>query len=477
MGGSQYKTTDGTNFTKLTLTGTANWLYPGGSPRFTGGSFVALGTSLTTFRGGYMISADGQSWTAVGMVPDAPKAETGFIVRAQNPFDIAYGAGKYVIVGQDVQQAAFSIVTNPYVMTLTASSTPPQATTLAATNVAAGATVQWQRNGNTVTGATSSSLSLAEVLPADSGVYTAAITAGGTTSTQSFIVGASTTSKVIGTGTELSANVPHPNGNTFDQILPNGAAVTITADANQATRTSFIDLNNDIVQVEFSGAGSLSIVFDGASGPAAPTNYNQPTVSYMKGHAGIVVTGANETTNLLIFCVGRATAFDITGGYNILFAPSATNVPANNGSPLFTGRASTVYDGVADIAFIAISSTNGKFGGIRSSNTSYFATKGITGIYAPGVQFTGPIYVGDIDSRDNAATPMFVIGSCTDTRITGGDLLQASGQAVRVSGLGQLRFTAGVDANGNALSAKANRGVLRDKDSNADVTLQTVVNP
>ena len=105
------------------------------------------------------------------------------------------------------------------------------------------------------------------------------------------------------------------------------------------------------------------------------------------------------------------------------------------------------------------------------------ATKGITGIYAPGVQFTGPIYVGDIDSRDNAATPMFVIGSCTDTRITGGDLLQASGQAVRVSGLGQLRFTAGVDANGNALSAKANRGVLRDKDSNADVTLQTVVNP
>jgi hypothetical protein len=43
------------------------------------------------------------------------------------------------------------------------------------------------------------------------------------------------------------------------------------------------------------------------------------------------------------------------------------------------------YDGVADIAFIAIQSANGKFGGIRTGNTTYYASQGFTGVYAPGV--------------------------------------------------------------------------------------------
>ncbi len=89
-------------------------------------------------------------------------------------------------------------------------------------------------------------------------------------------------------------------------------------------------------------------------------NYNQPAVSYMKGHAGIVITGANETTNVSVFTVGRATAFDPTGAFNILLPVSAADNPANNGSSLFAGHAATVYDGVANIAFIRYGSDTPK---------------------------------------------------------------------------------------------------------------------
>lgn len=486
-GGSHYKSTDGVTFTKLTLTGTTNWFPPGGSPRYTSAGFVALGTNLANFKGGYMVSSDCVAWTAVGMVPDAPKADAGFIVRSYGFRDIAYGNGKYVAVGQDNQQAAFAIQNTPVIIALEAGPAPapvtePQSQAVTAggsatLTTAATGTIQWQRNGANVSGANSGTLSLTNVQPANTGIYTAAITNGATTTLQHAIIGVSTTSKVIGTATEFSPNVPHPNGNVFDQILFSGSAAAFTADANlnQAIRASYIDLNNDIVQIEFAGAGTVSVVFDGSSGPAAPINYNQPTVTYLKGHAGIVITGANETTNLSIFTVGRATAFDPTGAYNILLAPNTTtNNPANNGSSLFTGKSATVYDGIADIAFVAISSTNGKFGGLRTAGASYFATKGLTGVYAPGVTFTGPLFVGDITASD-AALPVLQVGSVSDARITGGDLLQTNGQAVQVSGITQLKFTAGTNSHGVLLTAQNNRAVLMQGTTN--VTSQIVVNP
>jgi hypothetical protein len=239
-------------------------------------------------------------------------------------------------------------------------------------------------------------------------------------------------------------------------------------------------MNDDIVQVEFAGPGSVSIVLDGFSGPANPVKYNQdlgPHVGYMKGHAGIVVTGADETTNLSVFTVGRATAFDNTGTYNIQQGPSATNVPANNGSPLFAGNVSTVYDGMADIAFVAISSTNGKFGGLRTANTSYWATNGVTGVYAPGVEFTGPVFVGDINAMTDATPYLQIGGTSVDNKtwITGGDLTQDNGQAVKVTGITQLFFKNGSDSHGNLFAAKTNQAVLQE--NGVDVTSQTVVNP
>jgi hypothetical protein len=175
-----------------------------------------------------------------------------------------------------------------------------------------------------------------------------------------------------------------------------------------------------------------------------------------------------------VFTVGRATAFDRTSAYDILKDPSDTNDPAKNGSPLFVGHETTDYDGIADIAFIAVSSSNGKFGGIRTSNTNYSAVKGLTGVYAPGVVFAGPLYIGNITAADTA-TPVIQVGAATNALITGGDLLQLNAKPVQVSGLAKLTFSNGRKSTGTLIMAKTNQAVLEQ--DRVDVTSQIVVNP
>jgi hypothetical protein len=208
---------------------------------------------------------------------------------------------------------------------------------------------------------------------------------------------------------------------------------TITADPGKVTRLSYIDLSDDIVQVEFSGAGALTLTLDpgSVSGPAAAANYNQPNVRYMRGHATITIVGANETTNASFFTVGKVTAVN----------------PA-----LF--KDGVVYDGVADIAAVAIASSNGKFGGLRTGNTSYVAAKGIAGVYAPVVQFMGPVIVGDIVAAD-AAVPMLVLSRASDVRLAGGTLEQMGARSVQVSGFTYLDITAGTTSHGDVLPAKS----------------------
>ncbi|HWA84990.1 MAG TPA: immunoglobulin domain-containing protein [Opitutus sp.] len=341
-------------------------------------------------------------------------------------------------------------------------------------------TLKWQRNGLDVAGAASASLALNNVQPPNTGLYTLVATnASGTVTSSDAIVGVLTSAAEIGDGNVVATSIAHPNGKLYDQVVLTGPAAAIHTQGGRTTRTSFIDENNDIVQVEFAGAGTLSLVLDDPSGPANPVNYAQ-NFAYMKGHVGLVIAGADETSNVLIFTVGRATAFDPTGHYDILKAPDATtNNPATNGSPLFAGHDATHYDGFADLAFVAITSTNGKFGGLRASNAHFSAVNGITGVYAPGVAFAGPVYIGDIDAGSVSATvyatPAIIIGSTADARITGGDLRQTNGKAVQVHGLTQLKFTAGSDAAGTLFPAQNNQGVLEDNGVN--VTSQVVVNP
>jgi hypothetical protein len=328
---------------------------------------------------------------------------------------------------------------------------PGASVTLAA--AATGATsYRWQRNGADVAGGGAASLTIANIAPADTGIYAALVTsAGGSATSTPAIVGLSTIAKVVGAGSEVGTDIVHPNKNIFDQVLLEGAAAAVTADPGQVLRISYIDLNDDIVQVEFTGRGTLSLVLAGVTGAAAPpAKYNQ-SVAYMKGHAGIVLTGADENTHLSVFSVGRANAVN---------------------QALF--KDGTSYDGVADIAFIAISSPTGKFGSLRTANATYFASGGFTGLYAPGVEFAGPVFIGNVSASDNAQS-VLVIGSTAEVRITGGDLAQPNGRAVQVKGVSRLRFADGSTSGGDLLPAQSNKA--RFEDDGADVTAQIVVNP
>lgn len=356
---------------------------------------------------------------------------------------------------------------------LTASSGDTLAFT-AATSGDSSLPIQWLQNGSPLAGETSPNLTIDGAVPGDAGLYSLRFQGSPDGRAGNIaLVGMTTSDRVSGAGKVLATNVLHPNGNHFDQVLLTGAAELVTAAPTRVTRTSFIDDNGDIVQVEFSGPGTLSIVLAGASGPAMPEKYTQD-VSYMKGHAGIVIAGATEQTNVSVFCVGRATAFDLTGAYNILLAPGGTNDPAHNGSPLFAGQQYTYYDSLADIAFIAIASTNGKFGGIRTANARYSADSGFTGIYAPGVAFTGPIFIGELQAKTDA-TPIILVGAVSDARITGGNLLSHNNSPIQVSGLTHLKFTAGLDASGQTYPAAPNAAVLIE--DGQDVTSRIVVNP
>ncbi|HWA84881.1 MAG TPA: immunoglobulin domain-containing protein [Opitutus sp.] len=476
-----------------------------------GGDTVIKATSDDSLLAGYAVKrADGTltllvvnksptatastSFTISGFTPAAVATTYSYGIPQDNEVRDGTGSGDIVQSSVSNAGATFSESFAPYSATVIALAsgaagapqvtTQPQNQTVAAggsATLTAAATgtpnpaFQWRRNGVDVAGQTSPVLSLADAEPANAGLYAVNVaSAAGETASAGAILGVTTSKAVVGTGSVLGTDLPHPNGNHYDQVLLSGAAASISTQG-RTTRTSFIDDDGDIVQVEFAGPGTLSLLMDNASAAAPPAKYTQASVNYVSGHVGIVIAGATEATNLLVFTVGRATAFDSSNHYNILQPPSATNVPANNGAPIFANQSATIYDGVADIAFVAIASSDGKFGGVRTADARYSARSGLTGLYAPGVQFSGPIYLGDLSARGEA-TPVIQIGAALGaTAITGGNLAQANGRAVQVSGLTQLKFQDGSDSAGNLLPAQANRAKLEQ--DGVDVTSQIVVNP
>jgi hypothetical protein len=441
------------------------WVFPIAAPEITtqpASRAVAIGETVTLSVAARSERPLTYQWRRYGQdITDAqgpvlslsaaqPFDSGSYTVRVSNRSGSVVSQPATVLVGTAAAVAP-AIVTPP--LTQVASAGRPVTLAVAAAGLPGNPTLgyQWQRNGVPLGGAVGATVAIANLQPANTGIYRVTISGGSATVSAPAIVGIETSEKVIGAAVELGANIIHANGQIYDQVLLQGVAAAITADPGQVVRMSFVDLTGDIVQVEFSGHGTLALTLDGASGPGAATNYRQPGVNYMTGHAGIVISGADETTNVAVFSVGTITALN----------PS-----------LF--RDDVAYDGVADLAFLAIASANGKFGGVRTANVNFYATQGLTGIYAPGVRFTGPVYVGDINASDSA-TGVLLLGSSADVRVAGGDLLQSNGQAVQVSGISALRFVDGSTSHGGRLPAQTNRARLEQ--NSADVTAQIVVNP
>jgi cyclophilin family peptidyl-prolyl cis-trans isomerase len=298
-------------------------------------------------------------------------------------------------------------------------------------DVSGATSLQWQRNGVNLPGQNGPTLTLGSAQPSDAGVYVLLASDGATTrASDPAVLGLLSDVKLVGLGQEFP-NIFHPGtGHTYDQILLQGTAATITADPDQIVRMSYIDLNDDIIQVEFSGAGALTLNLDEATPPAPPVKYIQPTISYMRGRGSIVIAGANENTHVSVFSVGRA----------------------NSGNPqLF--RDDVSYDGMADIAFLAVVSNGGAFGSIRTANSRYGTASGIAGLYAPRTAVAGPVFVGEV-LASGEATPAVVLGRASDVRINGGSLHQPNGRDVQVDGMTKLQMVANQNSHGVAQPAQ-----------------------
>ncbi|MBK8478783.1 MAG: hypothetical protein IPL39_21615 [Opitutaceae bacterium] len=317
---------------------------------------------------------------------------------------------------------------------------------------------QWYKSGVAITGATDSTLFFPTVGPAETGLYDCAVTGlAGSTLSAPTVLGV-----VPATGQRTAGDVStraewqdihHPNGAVYDQFLLTGSAGTFTADPGQIARCSYLDSNDSIVQVEMSGAGAITINLDNASGPMAPTLYNQSDIQYMKGKATITLSGADASTHFTIYSVGTGTNLSVT-------------------------RPDAAYAGWADVAVAGILSTDGGLGGIHQGNTNYNAAVGYTGLYAPNTTSVGETVVLHGIAASGAAQPylFFGPGGTAAIKIAGGSLAQPSGDVITVSGLSRVTMGAGQDSCGRAAPAQAIQTRLIDPNG-SDVTSAVVVNP
>ncbi len=220
-----------------------------------------------------------------------------------------------------------------------------------------------------------------------------------------------------GTGNVVGENIIHPNGNIFDQVLLTGESIELQAKPNQITRVSFMDEDEDIVQVEFSGSGTLTVTLDPTTflPPALPPRYNQE-VSYVTGKPNVVIEGADSSTFFSIFTVGSINAVN-----QALFPEGQ------------------VYDAKADVSLVEVINSTG-MGGMQLSNTVFSGITGKVGVDATGVPIAVRLTLGDIDANGDAV-PHLLFGEGSFTvpannsglRITGGDLQQSNGVSIVVA--------------------------------------------
>lgn len=223
---------------------------------------------------------------------------------------------------------------------------------------------------------------------------------------------------VSGSAEVVGADILHPNGQYFDQVLLTGLTTTLQADPGQVLRCSFLDENGDIVQCEFSGPGEVTITLDPETFVAAAPapKYNQPDVLYVTGKPTITVTGNTADSHISIFSVGRGNAVN-----QALFPEGET------------------YDAVADVALLQINGA--AMGGVRAGNTRFSSDDGMTGIFAPNTNVAYRAILHDIKASANAI-PVLQFGNDSALSLDSGSVLLAGGDLIQPNGA-SIDVTAG----------------------------------
>jgi hypothetical protein len=223
-----------------------------------------------------------------------------------------------------------------------------------------------------------------------------------------------------GEGDVVGENIQHPNGNVFDQILLTGKSIKVQAKPGQITRVSFLDENEDIVQAEFSGTGDFTITLDPETfQPAAlPARYNQD-VKYVTGKPSIVVDGADASTYVSLFTVGRLNAV------NENLFPEGQE-----------------YDAKADVKLVEVTNCS-EIGGMLMGNAEFSGKSGKVGVDARNVKVKQRVTFGDIDASGDAVPYLlfdegaFEEGVGPGPMVAGGDLVQTNDAPIVVALPGQ----------------------------------------
>ena len=241
-----------------------------------------------------------------------------------------------------------------------------------------------------------------------------------------------------------------PNRIVYDELALRNPTATVSAAPGKPMRVSFVDLHDNLVQVDLSGAGTMTVNLGSATPVEPPLRGKERRWAFLKGHATVTIKDADDSTHLAIFSARRR--------------PMLRGSSPGHEQP---------GDGIAQLAAVSIASRNNRFGSVRAGNAHFSAQSGVTGIDAPGVRFSGPVNVGDITAFENAR-PVFQLGYARDTRIVGGDLFQPNGSAVAVSGVWRLRFVPGQTSRGVPLPARMNGATLLS--DGQDVTARVTIN-
>lgn len=238
---------------------------------------------------------------------------------------------------------------------------------------------------------------------------------------------------VVQGGTEVRSDVLQPDGSVYDEVLMTGQAVEVRADPGQGVHVVFLDPDGDLVQVDYSGVGWVSITMPAADDPVhagtsraavgnvAAEHYLASAARYVQGLATVAVGESDASSNLSITSVG----------------------PANGAATLFdpTHQGGDHFADLARILLVGNPSNPAgfsNFGSLEAGNVQFSDVVGFVGIIGKDVAVQGTVSIGDIETHESGVpTLSFNSNSQFQTVwVRGGDLSQPNGASFNSFGGG-----------------------------------------
>ena len=370
------------------------------APTFTSASQV---TFTTGQAGGFQVAATGTpapSFSASGLPFWATLDSTTGVLggtppdASGSPFAVTLTANNGATATQSFTLTVVLPVTSPVITTQPASVTLNRGQTATFTVAADGTaplSYQWKKNSVAISGATSATLTLSGVEPANAGLYTVTVTnsVGSATSslaqlsvnappsitlqprTQAIIAGSSTTFGVNATGTPAPSYQWRFNGVAIAGAT--GATLTVSTAGNYdvIVSNSLGQVSSSLAQLIVSSAASAPVI---TSQPASPTvllggstaltvsAYGAPAPTYQWFKNGALVFGATGSTLPL-----NNAQFSDTATYTVTITNSVGTVTTANANVRVIGRS------YAGVYFGTFGGSLGNFAlYVRDDNTAVF---------------------------------------------------------------------------------------------------------